>query len=105
MIVQPRDGQLLLIRQTDHAALAGAFAEHWGNASFAVPAPRDPLIVAAAHHDDVCGGTGDRVALRGVGGLTGSRRHFVAGLRTPHTFSSNSYMRGSTFFNSPRTNG
>ncbi len=52
MIVQPRDGQLLLIRQTDHAALAGVFAEHWGNADFALPAPRDPVIVAAIHHDD-----------------------------------------------------
>jgi hypothetical protein len=52
MIVQPRDGQLLLIRQTDHAALAGTFAEHWGNAAFAVPSPRDPLITAAVHHDD-----------------------------------------------------
>ncbi len=52
MIVQPRDGQLLLIRQTDHAALAGVFAEHWGNTSFATPSPRDPLIDAAVHHDD-----------------------------------------------------
>ncbi len=52
MIVQPRDGQLLLIRQTDHAALAGVFAEHWGNADFALPSPRDPVIAAATHHDD-----------------------------------------------------
>ena len=52
MIVQPHDGQLLLIRQTDHAALAGLFAEHWGNAEFARPSPRDPLIAAAVHHDD-----------------------------------------------------
>jgi hypothetical protein len=52
MIVQPRDGQLLLIRQTDHAALAGVFSEHWGNSTFAVPSPRDPMITAALHHDD-----------------------------------------------------
>jgi hypothetical protein len=52
MIVQSCDGRLLLIRQTDHAALAGVFAEHWGNAEFAVPSPRDPLIDAALHHDD-----------------------------------------------------
>lgn len=52
MIVQPHDGQLLLIRQTDHAALAGLFAEHWGNADFARPSPRDALITAAVHHDD-----------------------------------------------------
>lgn len=52
MIVQPHHGQLLLIRQTDHAALAGVFAEHWGNTDFARPSPRDPLIAAALHHDD-----------------------------------------------------
>ncbi len=52
MIVQPRDGQLLLIRQTDHAAVAGVFAEHWGNADFVRPSPRDALITAAVHHDD-----------------------------------------------------
>lgn len=52
MIVQPRDGRLLLIRQTDHAALAGVFAEHWGNSVFAVPHPRSPLLTAAVHHDD-----------------------------------------------------
>ncbi len=52
MIVQARDGQLLLIRQTDHAALAGVFAEHWGNAAFATPSPREPLLIAATHHDD-----------------------------------------------------
>jgi hypothetical protein len=52
MIVQPRDGQLLLIRQTDHAALAGVFAKHWGNADFVLPSPRDAVIAAAVHHDD-----------------------------------------------------
>jgi hypothetical protein len=52
MIVQPRDGQLVLIRQTDHAVLAGDLARHWGNATFAVPFPRDPLVFAADHHDD-----------------------------------------------------
>ncbi|HTU23653.1 MAG TPA: DUF3891 family protein [Gemmataceae bacterium] len=52
MILQTHGGQLLLIRQTDHAALAGVFAEHWGNADFARPSPRDPLIAAAIHHDD-----------------------------------------------------
>jgi hypothetical protein len=52
MIVQPQDGQLLLIRQTDHAVLAGLLAEHWGNADFARPSPREAVIAAAAHHDD-----------------------------------------------------
>jgi hypothetical protein len=52
MILQPRDGRLLLIRQTDHAALAGELAEHWGNREFSAPVPRQALLVAAAHHDD-----------------------------------------------------
>ncbi len=52
MIVQRRDGQLLLIRQTDHAVLAADLARHWGNASFAAPFPRDPVVFAAEHHDD-----------------------------------------------------
>jgi hypothetical protein len=52
MIVQPRDGQLLLIRQTDHAALSGVFAEHWGNSDFAAPSPRAPVVTAAGQHDD-----------------------------------------------------
>jgi hypothetical protein len=52
MIVQPRDGQLFLIRQPDHAAASGLFAEHWGNAAFARPEPFGPVCVAARHHDD-----------------------------------------------------
>jgi Protein of unknown function (DUF3891) len=52
MIVQPRDSELLLIRQTDHAALSGELAEHWGNAEFAPPAPRESMVRAAARHDD-----------------------------------------------------
>jgi hypothetical protein len=52
MILQPHDGHLLLIRQTDHAALAGQLAEHWGNALFSLPVPRQAILVAATHHDD-----------------------------------------------------
>jgi hypothetical protein len=52
MILQPRAADLLLIRQTDHAALSGVLAEHWGNAEFAPLAPRDSMVRAAAHHDD-----------------------------------------------------
>lgn len=52
MIVQPRASELLLIRQTDHAALSGELARHWGNADFAPLAPRDSMVLAAAHHDD-----------------------------------------------------
>jgi hypothetical protein len=52
MIVQPRGSELLLIRQTDHAAVSGELAEHWGNAEFAPLEPRDSVVRAAAHHDD-----------------------------------------------------
>ncbi len=52
MLVTRRDGCLVLVRQPDHAALAGALAEHWGNHRFTTPAAREALICAAAHHDD-----------------------------------------------------
>jgi hypothetical protein len=52
MIVQTRAGGLLLIRQVDHAALAGELARHWGNDHFRQPAPRPSLLIAAEHHDD-----------------------------------------------------
>ncbi len=52
MIVQPRASELLLIRQTDHAALSGDLAAHWGNTEFTPPAPRESMVLAAAHHDD-----------------------------------------------------
>jgi hypothetical protein len=52
MILQPRGQELLLIRQTDHAALSGDLAGHWGNADFAALAPRESMVRAAARHDD-----------------------------------------------------
>src|SRR3712207_5465045 len=52
MIVQPRDGGLLLVRQTDHAALSGGLAEDWGDGVFARPGPRASVLLAAARHDD-----------------------------------------------------
>jgi hypothetical protein len=52
MIVQRTGGELLLIRQTDHAALSGTLAEHWGAGAFARPEPRGSVLLAAARHDD-----------------------------------------------------
>lgn len=46
------DGTMIIVNQTDHAKLAGAFAAHWGNATFARPAPRESLIRAAMTHDN-----------------------------------------------------
>jgi hypothetical protein len=52
MIIQPRGDRLLIIRQTDHAALSGELARHWGNDVFTLPEPQESLRVAAEHHDD-----------------------------------------------------
>ncbi len=52
MIVQERDGALMLFRQTDHALLSGAFALAWGNDRIPALTHRDETIVAAARHDD-----------------------------------------------------
>ena len=52
MIVLARDGRLGLVRQLDHAALAGRFAERWGNGDFEAPEPRAAVALAAARHDE-----------------------------------------------------
>lgn len=52
MIILRRGGCLLLLRQLDHAALAGRFAEEWGNLEFEAPSPRDSVVLAAARHDE-----------------------------------------------------
>jgi Protein of unknown function (DUF3891) len=41
-----------LVRHPDHAQLAGAFAEHWGNDRFLSPEPRTHVLRAIARHDD-----------------------------------------------------
>ncbi len=52
MILQERDGALLLFRQTDHALLSGAFADAWGNDRIPTPARRESTLIAASRHDD-----------------------------------------------------
>lgn len=52
MIVQDQGDQLLLIRQTDHAFLAGFLAKEWGNEEFARPEPFASFCLAAAEHDN-----------------------------------------------------
>lgn len=46
------DGTMIIINQTDHAKLSGAFAAHWGNASFGPLRRRESLIRAAMTHDN-----------------------------------------------------
>jgi hypothetical protein len=41
-----------LVTHPDHARLAGAFAEQWGNEAFASPEPRAHVLKGIARHDD-----------------------------------------------------
>src|ERR1700722_11270428 len=41
-----------LVTHPDHARLAGAFAEHWGNDLFPSPEPREHVLRGIARHDD-----------------------------------------------------
>jgi hypothetical protein len=41
-----------LITHPDHARLAGAFAEAWGNTQFRKPEPRERVLFGIAAHDD-----------------------------------------------------
>ena len=41
-----------LVTHPDHARLAGAFAEHWGNDRFLPPEPRAHVLKGIARHDD-----------------------------------------------------
>jgi uncharacterized protein DUF3891 len=47
-----RDLQLLVIRQTDHAFLAGFFSREWGNDRFSKPQPSASFTLAVAEHDN-----------------------------------------------------
>jgi hypothetical protein len=52
MILQDHGSHLIIIRQTDHAMLAGFFAREWGNQQFTRPEPFDAFRFAAAEHDN-----------------------------------------------------
>lgn len=41
-----------LVTHPDHARLAGAFAERWGNERFLPPEPREHVLKGIARHDD-----------------------------------------------------
>ncbi len=43
---------MVVIRQTDHAFLAGFFAREWGNETFTRPEPFASFCLAAAEHDN-----------------------------------------------------
>src|SRR5271155_3610083 len=52
MIIQDQGQQLAVIRQTDHAILAGFFAREWGNELFTRPEPFGSFKLAVAEHDN-----------------------------------------------------
>lgn len=52
MIIQEQGDQLIVIRQTDHAVLAGYFAREWGNELFKKPEPFESFRLATAEHDN-----------------------------------------------------
>jgi hypothetical protein len=52
MIVQQLPETLRITYQIDHADLAGQFTAHWGNATFAQPAPLHAVQIASTRHDD-----------------------------------------------------
>ena len=55
ILVEERGGRaehLLVIRQTDHALLAGFFAKEWANEEFTTPQPNGFFCLAVAEHDN-----------------------------------------------------
>jgi hypothetical protein len=52
MIIQEQGDHLILIRQTDHAVLAGYFAREAGNENFVKPDPAESFQLAATEHDN-----------------------------------------------------
>jgi hypothetical protein len=45
------NGEQLVLGQTDHSRLAGRFAAHWGNGTFAALEPYESVVRAATFHD------------------------------------------------------
>jgi len=52
MLRSKADGGWWLVTHPDHAHLAGMFAKHWGNDSFASPEPREHVLRGIHCHDD-----------------------------------------------------
>ncbi|MEA2213475.1 MAG: hypothetical protein QOF83_3423 [Solirubrobacteraceae bacterium] len=52
MLVIRRHGELELITQPAHAAVAGGLAQRWGSGSFSAVVAHESLVCAALHHDD-----------------------------------------------------
>lgn len=51
MIIAETPNEFRFVTQPDHADLAGAFADRWGNDRFERPTPTASMAIAAYHHD------------------------------------------------------
>lgn len=51
LVVEGTHGLLRLVRQADHARIAGAFAARWGNEDFAPPTPGSAALAADLHDE------------------------------------------------------
>jgi hypothetical protein len=67
VIVREDGGQLVLVRQTDHALLAGWLAAAWGRAPWTAPRPFEGSVVAARLHDLPWAGFDESLPLRADG--------------------------------------
>jgi hypothetical protein len=52
MVVAEGPNEYVLYAQNDHADLAGQFAAHWGNETFAPLQPRNSMVFVAEAHDN-----------------------------------------------------
>jgi hypothetical protein len=52
MLRLQENGGWRLVTHPDHAALAGQFAECWGNSTFVSPEPRADVLLGVSRHDD-----------------------------------------------------
>lgn len=52
MIIRHDPDGLHVVLQTDHAALSGELARHWGNDRFDPPSPFESVVLAAEGHDE-----------------------------------------------------
>lgn len=52
MLIAASADHYRIIGQTEHANQVGRLADHWGNDTFDVPAPRVPVTIAAYTHDN-----------------------------------------------------
>jgi len=86
VIRETASGEVVLVRQDDHARLSGRLAELWGRPPWRVPAPREGVALGASLHDLAWAGW-DQAAI-----LSGTRPAPFYGV--PRTVTAPMYRRG-----------